>query len=70
MPDVIDRAGSVEAQFQQMALANHQARRMQAPKLQSRTHCMECDDPIPKARQESIVGCQYCTPCQAEQEGQ
>ncbi|EKO3922798.1 TraR/DksA C4-type zinc finger protein [Vibrio metschnikovii] len=68
MPDVIDRACSVEAQFQQMALANHRARRVQAAQPQSRTLCLECDDPIPKARQESITGCQYCTQCQADKE--
>ncbi|WP_446295348.1 TraR/DksA C4-type zinc finger protein [Vibrio vulnificus] len=51
-----------------MALANHRARRVQTAQPQSRTHCLECDDPIPKARQESINGCQYCTPCQAEKE--
>ncbi|MGR2935306.1 TraR/DksA C4-type zinc finger protein [Vibrio vulnificus] len=68
MPDVIDRASGTETQFQQMALANHRARRVQTAQPQSRTHCLECDDPIPKARQESINGCQYCTPCQAEKE--
>ncbi|EPT9728396.1 TraR/DksA C4-type zinc finger protein [Vibrio cholerae] len=52
-----------------MALANHRARAMQTAHLPSRTHCLECDDPIPKARQESIKGCKYCTQCQTEKEG-
>ncbi|EGQ8324836.1 TraR/DksA family transcriptional regulator [Vibrio cholerae] len=67
--DVIDDAAKTEAKFQQMALANHRARAMQTAHLPSRTHCLECDDPIPKARQESIKGCKYCTQCQAEKEG-
>ncbi|MCG3743157.1 TraR/DksA family transcriptional regulator [Vibrio cincinnatiensis] len=67
--DVIDDAAKTEAKFQQMALANQRARAMQNAHLPSRTHCRECGDPIPKARQEKITGCQYCTPCQAEKEG-
>ncbi|MDQ2192161.1 MULTISPECIES: TraR/DksA C4-type zinc finger protein [Vibrio] len=66
--DAIDDADKAVAKFQQMALANQLARAMQNTHLPSRTHCRECGDPIPKARQEEIKGCQYCTPCQAEQE--
>ncbi|WP_229022483.1 TraR/DksA C4-type zinc finger protein [Vibrio paracholerae] len=51
-----------------MALANHRARAMQTAYLPSRTHCLECDDPIPKERQEKVKGFQYCTPCQAAKE--
>lgn len=54
--DVIDDAAKTEAKFQQMALANHRARAMQTAYLPSRTHCLECDDPIPKERQEKVKG--------------
>ncbi len=31
----------------------------------SRSHCLECDAPIPKARQQAIEGVQYCVTCQS-----
>ncbi|MGL4193193.1 MAG: TraR/DksA C4-type zinc finger protein [Vibrio sp.] len=68
--DVIDQAAKTEAKFQQMALANHRARAEHLARLPSRSHCLECDDPIPVQRQEKIEGCQYCTTCQAERERQ
>lgn len=67
--DVIDDAAKTEAQFQQMALDNQRARAKSSGQIASRTHCKECGDPIPEARQEKVAGCQYCSPCQAEREG-
>lgn len=32
----------------------------------SRTHCLECDEPIPEARRQASPGCQYCVQCQAD----
>lgn len=31
----------------------------------SATDCIDCGDPIPKARQEAIKGVQRCVPCQS-----
>ncbi|WP_065978203.1 TraR/DksA C4-type zinc finger protein [Pseudoalteromonas lipolytica] len=30
----------------------------------SATECIECGDPIPKARQKALPGVQRCVPCQ------
>ena len=39
--------------------------RNQLPKGASRTHCVECEDPIPEARREAIPGVQLCIACQS-----
>ena len=31
----------------------------------SATECIDCGDPIPKARQKAIKGVQRCVPCQS-----
>ncbi|ALS32768.1 hypothetical protein PTRA_a1575 [Pseudoalteromonas translucida KMM 520] len=31
----------------------------------SATDCIDCGDPIPKARQRAIAGVQRCVPCQS-----
>jgi phage/conjugal plasmid C-4 type zinc finger TraR family protein len=31
----------------------------------SATDCIDCGDPIPKARQQAIKGVQRCVPCQS-----
>lgn len=31
----------------------------------SATDCIDCGDPIPKARQKAIAGVQRCVPCQS-----
>jgi phage/conjugal plasmid C-4 type zinc finger TraR family protein len=30
----------------------------------SRTHCVECEEPIPQRRQDSLPGVQRCVSCQ------
>ncbi len=40
--------------------------RSQLPHGKSRTHCLECDTPIPQARRDAIPGVQYCVACQNE----
>lgn len=32
----------------------------------SKTHCIDCDSPIPKIRQETVKGCVRCVACQSE----
>ncbi len=36
------------------------------PKGESRTHCAECDAPIPVARRKAVPGVQLCVACQSE----
>ena len=35
----------------------------------SRTHCAECEEPIPERRREALPGVQLCVDCQAERDG-
>jgi RNA polymerase-binding transcription factor DksA len=39
---------------------------MRRPVGASRTHCAECDEPIPEARQQAIPGVKLCLDCQKE----
>lgn len=34
-------------------------------RVNSATDCIDCGDPIPKARQKAIKGVQRCVPCQS-----
>ena len=68
MPDVIDHACDIEAQLTEVALANQLARVKPENHRESAQECGECGDPIPEARRQHIVGCQYCTHCQSDLE--
>jgi len=39
------------------------------PKGESAKLCVECGDPIPKARREALPGVKTCVPCQMERDG-
>jgi phage/conjugal plasmid C-4 type zinc finger TraR family protein len=47
-------------------LARMRARR--APVGDARSHCAECEEPIPEARRRAIPGVKLCTACQAERD--
>ncbi|SHJ72100.1 TraR/DksA family transcriptional regulator (plasmid) [Halodesulfovibrio aestuarii] len=64
--DVFDRASDVEQLSIKSAIAQAQANRPTGPSL---THCVECGNPIPEARQMAVPGCSLCIECQKEQEG-
>jgi phage/conjugal plasmid C-4 type zinc finger TraR family protein len=53
---------SIEDELTRMKL---KARRPSAP---SRSHCAECEEPIPEARRHAISGVQLCVECQAERD--
>lgn len=63
MPDAADIASERIETTLQDALA---ARERYEGK--SRTHCAECEEPIPERRRELIPGVQLCVECQAAQE--
>ncbi|WP_342609222.1 TraR/DksA C4-type zinc finger protein [Vibrio tritonius] len=65
--DFCDDASSTETQFQKMALAR-QLSGTKPVTTPSQTHCLECGEPIPKARQLAIPGCLFCVTCQAQRE--
>lgn len=47
-------------------LARLKARR--APVGESRSHCAECEDPIPEARRAALPGVKLCLDCQQERD--
>jgi phage/conjugal plasmid C-4 type zinc finger TraR family protein len=48
---------SIEDELKRMALRKH-------VRGESRTHCLECEDPIPQARREAVAGVTLCIECQ------
>ena len=62
--DVFDRASALEAQQNEVALANHFAKQAQGTPQVSASTCPECDRPIPEGRRQAMPGCQYCATCQ------
>ncbi|APX89789.1 hypothetical protein BV394_08740 [Brevirhabdus pacifica] len=63
------RDGAVEEQIE--ASIEDELKRMQArrrPGGESRTHCAECEEPIPEARRQAIPGVKLCIDCQQERD--
>ena len=63
------RDGAVNEQIE--ASIEDELKRMQAlrrPVGASRTHCAECEEPIPEARQSAILGVKLCLNCQQERD--
>jgi phage/conjugal plasmid C-4 type zinc finger protein, TraR family len=42
--------------------------RSRLPQGPGRTHCEECDAPIPEARRKAMPGVRLCVPCQEAQD--
>ncbi len=63
------RAGTVNEQIE--ASIEDELKLMQAmrrPVGASRTHCAECEEPIPEAGQSAIPGVKLCLECQQERD--
>ena len=61
------RDGAVNEQIEASIadeLARLRSRRAQDG--ESRTHCAECEEPIPEARRRAVPGAKLCVECQAE----
>ena len=61
--------GAVNEQIE--ASITDELRRMQAMRrgnCVSRTHCAECEEPIPEARQKAVPGVALCIECQQERD--
>ncbi|SEM99189.1 DksA/TraR family C4-type zinc finger protein [Palleronia pelagia] len=65
------RDGAVNEQIE--ASISDELQRMRAAqaraKAESRTHCAECEEPIPEARRAAKPGVQLCIDCQQERDG-
>ncbi|WP_118138205.1 DksA/TraR family C4-type zinc finger protein [Oceanicella sp. SM1341] len=63
------RDGAVQEQID--ASIEDELKRMQARRLpggESRTHCAECEEPIPEARRQALPGVKLCIDCQQERD--
>lgn len=63
------RDGAVQEQIE--ASISDELKRMQArraPRGESLTHCAECEEPIPEARQKAVPGVKLCIDCQEERD--
>ncbi|MDO4434732.1 MAG: TraR/DksA C4-type zinc finger protein [Alysiella sp.] len=66
MSDLIDQANEAAERFQAVAL-----NRIRLPEDKTRysySHCMDCGEPIPQARQKAVAGCKLCVLCQEDAE--
>jgi len=64
------RDGAVSEQIE--ASINDELARLKArrtPQGESRTHCAECEEPIPEARRAALPGVKLCVECVAERDG-
>ena len=64
------RDGAVSEQIEASIadeLARLKARR--GPSGESRTHCAECEEPIPEARRAAIPGVKLCVDCASQRDG-
>ena len=62
--------GAVNEQIE--ASINDELARLKAQKRpvgESRTHCAECEEPIPEKRRVAIPGVKLCIDCQQERDG-
>ncbi len=58
--------GAVQEQIDATVRDAIKRARAQLPSGPSRTHCEQCDAPIPEARRKSLPGVLLCVPCQQE----
>lgn len=63
MADQLDRAWELSEMHLKEALANRRSFYGE-----SRTHCLDCEEPIPEGRRNAVPGCQYCVKCAEEYE--
>jgi phage/conjugal plasmid C-4 type zinc finger TraR family protein len=60
--DQFDRAQELDARYLQQALEQHKERTRLMDR-ESLTHCLECGDKIPAARQAILPGVKLCVTC-------
>lgn len=63
------RDGAVNEQIEASIADELKRMQMMRPKLgESRTHCDECEEPIPEARRAASPGVRFCIDCQNERD--
>jgi len=56
----LEQAEKFETMFREHGIL---AARAQLPRGESKTHCEECEEPIPEARRQAVKGCKHCVDC-------
>jgi phage/conjugal plasmid C-4 type zinc finger TraR family protein len=64
------RDGAVQEQIDASVNDAVEKARGRLPQGESKTHCMECEEPIPEARRKAVPGVCLCIACQSELETQ
>ena len=64
--DIFDQAQEDDANYRNQSLSALRNKIERSRLAESRTHCLECGEPIPIARREAIPGCTLCLDCQHE----
>lgn len=67
MSQLFDQAQQREERHRQESLARQKEKAKGHPGG-SFSHCQDCGEPIPQARQEKVQGCTRCFTCQTEHE--
>ncbi|OEF12760.1 TraR/DksA C4-type zinc finger protein [Aliivibrio logei] len=62
--DALDQASELDMRLCAAYVGEQVAKNKRHSHHESLTHCLECGDAIPKARQEAQQGCEYCVTCQ------
>lgn len=62
------RDGAVQEQIDASVADAVDRARESIPQGESRTHCVECEEPIPEARRKAVPGVSLCVACQSELE--
>ena len=60
--------GDLVVKLEERQFAQFEKQRKQTSSQPSRTECIECDNPIPAARQKAVQGVQLCIVCQSAKE--
>ncbi len=47
----------------------HRLKARRTPVGESRSHCAECDEPIPQKRRDALPGVKLCIECQQDRDG-
>ena len=64
------RDGAVNDQIEaSIAEELERMRARRAPSGESRTHCADCEEPIPEKRRRAVAGVKLCLDCQQERDG-
>ena len=62
------RDGAVQDQIDATVAAEVERARARLAAGESRTHCEDCDAPIPERRRQIVPGVRLCVACQQEQD--